>query len=202
MDELTDERLMELLKRGETRALDELYRRHARKIFAFLRSGAGLKALEDCEDAVHDVFLRVVRGAPAFDPSRASFITWVTRIARNLAIDIMRRAERTKTVSIAPSSDIDSHDRGVISEDTLPDRGDSAETEHIKAETHRAVRDCIGELENPDERQAIVLYYLYNKVYREIGEILGESTSMARNRIKAAQHKVRDCLQRKGVTGL
>jgi RNA polymerase sigma-70 factor (ECF subfamily) len=202
MDRLTDERLMELLKRGETRALDELYRRYARKIFVFLRSVAGLKAPEDCEDAVHDVFLRVVRGAPAFDPSRASFRTWVTRIARNLSIDIMRRGERRRAVSIGHSSDVDSYDRGVISEDTLPDRGDGPETEHIKAETARAVRDCITELKDPDERQAIVLYYLYDKVYREIGEILGESTSMARNRIKAAQHKVRDCLQGKGVTGL
>jgi RNA polymerase sigma-70 factor (ECF subfamily) len=201
VDKLTDERLMELLKQGETRALDELYRRYARKMFAFFRSGAGLGSSQDCEDAVHDVFMRVIRGAETFDPSRASFRTWVSRIARNLSIDLMRRRERTKTVAIGAPSEVDACRSGVVSEDTLPDQGDGPEAGYIKSATVEAVRDCIGQLDNPDERQAIVLYYLYDKVYREIGEMLGESTSMARNRIKAAQAKVKDCLERKGVTG-
>jgi RNA polymerase sigma-70 factor (ECF subfamily) len=201
VERLTDERLVELLKRGETRALDDLYRRHARKVFVFFRSGAGLRDPQDCEDAVHDVFMRVVRGAGTFDASRASFRTWLARIARNLAIDIMRRRDRAKTVAIINAPEAEAFRDGVISEDTLPSRGDDTEAEYIKASTARSVRDCIGELENGEEQQAIVLYYLHDRVYREIGEILGESTSMARNRIKAAQAKIRDCLERKGVTG-
>ena len=201
MDELTDEKLMGLLKQGKTHALDELYRRHARKVFVFLRYGAGIRDPRDCEDAVHDIFMRVVRGADTFDRSKASFRTWVTRIARNLAIDMMRRGERTRTVAIGTTSEADAHPDGVISEDTLAFQGNGPETEYIKASTAQSVRDCIGELEDPVEQQAIVLYYLYEKVYREIGDILGESTSMARNRIKAAQARVKDCLEKKGVTG-
>jgi len=191
---------MELLRRGETTALDELYRRHARKIFAFFRSVTAFQNPQDCEDAVHDVFMRVVTGAESFDPSKASFRTWVSRIARNLSIDIMRRGDRTKTVGIGAPSEADTYGDGIIPENQLPDQGESAEATFIRKATARAVRDCIGELENPNEKQAIVLYYLYEKVYREIGEILEESTSMARNRIKTAQAKVRDCLERKGVT--
>ena len=201
MDKLTDERLMELLKRGETRALDELYRRHARKLFAFFRSASSLHNRQDVEDAVHDVFMRVIKGAANFDPSKASFRTWVTRIARNHLIDLLRRDDSAKTVSIASRSEMETHREGLVTEDDLPDRGESAEALLIKSTTAEAVRNCIGELDNPAEKQAIVLYYLYEKVYREIGEILGESTSMARNRIKAAQAKVRACLERKGITG-
>ena len=69
----------------------------------------------------------------------------------------------------------------------------------MRASVMEAVRDCINKLENEDERQAIVLYYLGDKVYKEIGEILGKSTSMARNRVKSAQDKVRRCLERKGI---
>ena len=202
MGKPTDERLMELLKHGETRALDELYRRHARNLFVFFLSSTCLKTSQDCEDAVHDVFLRVVRGAQAFDPSKASFRTWLSRIARNLSIDLMRRGKKAKTISIGTPSEVDPDQGDVISEDALPDQGEGPESRYIRRATARAIRDCIDELQNPDEQHAIVLYYLYDKVYREIGEILGESTSMARNRIKAAQAKVKECLERKGVTGL
>ncbi|MBC8231364.1 hypothetical protein H8E77_17570 [bacterium] len=44
-----------------------------------------------------------------------------------------------------------------------------------------------------------MLYYIDNKSYREIGRILGKSTSMARNRVKSAQEKVKQCLERKGI---
>jgi RNA polymerase sigma-70 factor (ECF subfamily) len=201
VEQLTDERLMDRLKQGDPQVLDDLYRRHARKIFAFFRSAGGLKSTQDCEDAVHDVFMRVIRGAATFDASKASFRTWVLRIARNHAIDMMRSRYKEATIPIAGPSDGDTDAEKVISEDAIPDTGEGADISLIRSMTAEAVRECIGEIENPDERQAIVLYYLYDKVYREIGEILGESTSMARNRIKAAQARVKACLERKGITG-
>ena len=201
VERYTDERLMDLLKRGETRALDDLYRRYARNLYAFFRSAGGLRTSQDAEDAVHDVFMRVIKGAGNFDPSKASFRTWVSRVARNYAIDAMRRRDRAKTVSIGRPSEPDACTEDLVSQDALPDQAESTETRLIKSATAQAVRDCVGELENEDERQAIVLYYLYDKVYREIGEIFGDSTSMARNRVKSAQTKVRECLERKGVAG-
>jgi RNA polymerase sigma-70 factor (ECF subfamily) len=201
VERLTDEKLMEFLRRGDTRALDELYRRHARKIFALFRSVAASRSPEDCEDAVHDVFMRVVRGAETFDPGKASFRTWISRIARNHSIDLMRRGEKVKTVAIGDASEVEAYGSGVIPETELADQGEGAEAAMIRKATAEAVRDCIGQLDDPDEKQAIVFYYLYDKVYREIGDILGESTSMARNRIKTAQAKIRECLENKGVTG-
>jgi RNA polymerase sigma factor (sigma-70 family) len=65
-----------------------------------------------------------------------------------------------------------------------------------------AVRDCINELKNKDERLAILLYYLGGKVYREIGEILGKSTSTAKNRVQSAQDQIKRCLEAKGVTSI
>ncbi len=69
----------------------------------------------------------------------------------------------------------------------------------INASVIEAVRECIDELQNDQEKHAIVLYYMAEKVYREIGEILGKSTSMAKNRVRSAQDKVKRCLERKGV---
>lgn len=82
---------------GDERAMSELYDRYAGLIY-----GAGVRYLGDralAEDLVQDVFTAVWRNASGFDPSRASFATWVYRITRNRATDLMRRRRaRVRTV--------------------------------------------------------------------------------------------------------
>jgi len=192
---VTDEQLMERLQQGQTDALDQLYRRYARKLCAFCYNAT---CSSSPEDLVQDVFVRVIKGAHTFKPDRSSFSTWVFRIARNRCIDISRRERIIKFVSIRKWADSDDGVEEFLPEDALIDQEENVGRTVERAAETEAVRDCISELENEDEKQAIKLYYLTSKVYREIGEILGKSTSMARNRVKSAQDKVKRCLERKG----
>jgi RNA polymerase sigma-70 factor (ECF subfamily) len=86
---------------GDERALSELYDRYAGLIY-----GVGMRYLGDralAEDLVQDVFTAVWRNASGFDPARASFATWVYRITRNRATDLIRRRRaRVRTVSSDP----------------------------------------------------------------------------------------------------
>ena len=98
MNDVADEVLVrEVARSGDERALSELYDRYAGLIY-----GAGVRYLGDrafAEDLVQDVFTAVWRGAAGFDPSRASFATWVYRITRNRATDLIRRRRaRVRTV--------------------------------------------------------------------------------------------------------
>jgi RNA polymerase sigma-70 factor (ECF subfamily) len=81
---------------GDQGAVSELYDRYAGLVYA-----SGLRYLGDsalAEDLVQEVFLAVWRNAKSFDPSRASFGTWIFRIARNRATDMdRRRRSRPKT---------------------------------------------------------------------------------------------------------
>lgn len=92
-----DEVLVRRVAAGDERALDGLYDRYAGLVY-----GAGTRYLGDrgmAEDLVQDVFLSVWRNAGSFDPSRASFSTWVYRITRNRATDLIRRRKaRVRTV--------------------------------------------------------------------------------------------------------
>ena len=85
-----DEVLMRrVAESGDERAISELYDRYAGLIY-----GAGMRYLRDralAEDLVQDVFTAVWRGAGTFDPSRASFATWLYRITRNRATVQIRR---------------------------------------------------------------------------------------------------------------
>jgi len=185
MDALPDEDLVRRLARGRAEALDELYRRHARRLWAFCAAAAS----PDCaEDLVHETFLRVIRSPGRFASSRASFRTWLFQIARNLCVDRARRRGRIGREEV-PLAEAIADRRG--------DAEESAATRGV-AET---VRTCIGELESEDERQALVLYYLGGKVYREVAAIIGRSTSMAQKLVGLARERMKRCLARRGVEG-
>jgi RNA polymerase sigma factor (sigma-70 family) len=83
-------------------------------------------------------------------------------------------------------------------QETLADHQETVEQVLIKEAGIDAVRNCIDALAQEEERQAIALYYLVGKVYREIGEILGRSTSTAKNYVTSAREKVKHCLEGKG----
>lgn len=194
---LTDEELMEQLQQGRTGALDELYRRHARGLYAFCRRSA--PSGHDPEDLVQDVFIRVIKSAHTFNPDRASFRTWVHRIARNRCIDIARRAGLIRFLPIGKRGEGDERQEESAPEEVLVDESQDVVAMVAQGAVVEAVRDCIDALDHHDEKQAVILYHLSGMVYREIGEVLGKSTSMARNRVKAAQEKVKECLERKGI---
>ena len=84
-----DEALVRRMARGDERALSELYDRYSRPVYT-----TGLRLLGDAqlaEEVVQDAFTSVWQKAASFDPERASFSTWLYRIARNRAVDLVRR---------------------------------------------------------------------------------------------------------------
>jgi RNA polymerase sigma-70 factor (ECF subfamily) len=84
-----DEALMRrVAATGDDGALSALYDRYAGMVYAM-----GLRLLGDrslAEDLVQDVFAGVWHKAESFDPSKASLMTWIYRIARNRATDLDR----------------------------------------------------------------------------------------------------------------
>jgi RNA polymerase sigma-70 factor (ECF subfamily) len=186
-DESTDERLMEQLRRGQTGALDALYGRYASRLYTFCSYTARSLDPQEVEDVVQDVFMRVIQSAHTFRPQRASFRTWLFRIARNRCIDVMRRRQKVKMMPIGTSEERGDGEQELVPEGAIADEREDVEGIVVRASAIEAVRACIHELANEDERQALMLYYLGGKVYREIGQMLGRSTSTARNWIKSAQ---------------
>jgi RNA polymerase sigma-70 factor (ECF subfamily) len=198
MDSLTDEQLMTQLQQGQTLALDELYHRYSQKLYTFCHYTMHSPNPQDNEDLVQDVFVRLIKSAHTFNPRRASFRTWMFRIARNRCIDVIRHQERIKNVPLAKKWRDDSEE-DAVPENTIVDANADVEGLVMQNAVMGAVRDCIEELQNEDERQAFLLYYLGGKVYREIGQILKKSINTAKKRIESARDKVKRCLEQKGM---
>ena len=106
---VTDEALMRAVAAGDERALETLCGRWERPLHQFLARYTGGR---DVDDLYQETWLRVVRAADRFDPTRR-FSTWLFQIAINLTRDWQRRPPPEPvdpmtldvTTAVAPSPD-------------------------------------------------------------------------------------------------
>jgi RNA polymerase sigma-70 factor (ECF subfamily) len=108
LKQMSDERLVSAAKDGDANAFAELRDRHFSKI---LRTTYRItRNWEDAEDALQDSFLNAFVHLNKFE-SRSSFSSWVTRIAINTSLMILRKKRRNKELSIdASENDCECHD--------------------------------------------------------------------------------------------
>src|SRR6266571_8128565 len=87
--ERPEHQLMRSFATGDGAAAERLYDLYSSRVY-----GLGLVMLGNeaaAEDLVQDTFVKVWRNAERYDPARGSLDTWVLLMARNLAIDALRR---------------------------------------------------------------------------------------------------------------
>jgi RNA polymerase sigma-70 factor (ECF subfamily) len=99
----SDEHLYERLRAGELQAFDVLYARYERRLFAFIRSY--LEDAAEAEDVFHEAFLGVLRSREVRF-GRGSFRSWLYQIARNDALNRLRKKSRWKRVAEAAKGQI------------------------------------------------------------------------------------------------
>ena len=87
----SDTALIDLIIQQDDAALGELYDRYHRLVFSIAIHVVGRP--EDAEEITLDVFTNVWEKADTYRSQRAKVTTWLTRIARNKAIDVLRREE-------------------------------------------------------------------------------------------------------------
>jgi RNA polymerase sigma-70 factor (ECF subfamily) len=161
---------------GDGRALSELYDRYGGLVYT-----VGVRYLGDrtlAEDLVQDVFFSVWRSAASFDPSKARFSTWVYRIARNRAIDLVRRG-RARVRTVAPA----------MGEETLSESGEGDVAEEILR-----TFDVLGALSeiSPTHREVLVLAYFGGLSQREISRRTGTPLGTVKSRSTAALRALRE----------
>ena len=90
-DGLNDLGLVTKARTGDTDAFRVLVERHSRALFRLAYRMTGNQ--QDAEDVVQDSFLRAYKQLARFD-ERASFGTWLYRIAVNCSLDLVRSRKR------------------------------------------------------------------------------------------------------------
>jgi RNA polymerase sigma-70 factor, ECF subfamily len=156
----------------------ELVEQHGRMVFRVAYRITGNEA--DAEDVVQEAFLKAYKAFDRFD-SRASFSTWIFRIAANCAIDLLRR-RRTHPERPADLEDPEFPvaDPGAV----------SPETALASSEIGRTLEQALAEL-SPQERTAFVLRHFEGLPTEEIARALGVRANAAKQTVFRAVRKLR-----------
>jgi len=88
LESLTDAQLVERLRDGDESSLDEVIGRYGARVRTYL--GLLVRDQTWAEDLTQETFVRVMENAATYHP-QYPFSVWLFRIARNLAIDLLRR---------------------------------------------------------------------------------------------------------------
>ncbi|SHK68774.1 RNA polymerase sigma-70 factor, ECF subfamily [Pseudonocardia thermophila] len=156
---------------GDRAALAEFVRATQRDVHRFL---SHLASPADADDLAQETYLRALRALPRF-AARSPARTWLLAIARRVAIDAVRTAQRR------PRTDgVDDWEAVAAAAAARPGVVRSAADEAVVL---RALVDAL----DPDRREAFVLTQLLDLSYAEAAEVCGCPVGTIRSRVARAR---------------
>ena len=172
---------------GEEEAFGLLVERHSRNVFRVAYRMTSNE--QDAEDVVQETFLKAYRQIGRFE-SRASFGTWVYRIAINCAHDLMRQRPKGAATAVDFDETTLSSAQSRAAGGAPPD----ADRMVFSAEVKQRVTETLSEL-SQNERAAFVLRHFEGLSIEEVGRTLGLRTSATKHSIFRAVQKMRRALE-------
>jgi RNA polymerase sigma-70 factor (ECF subfamily) len=176
VDEATDIELVERYRRGDPTAFTELVIRYQKPLFnaAFWI----VRRVEDANDVIQEVFLKVAERLNEYDP-QFKFFSWIYRIAVNESLNMLRRNRREETLD-------EGHD--------LPAE-DSANPERQVGDAQLSGRIRGALMHMPaDDRMVLSLRHFSECSYQQIGQILQVDEKTVKSRLFEARQRLRGML--------
>lgn len=173
--ELNDAALIAAVRAGNQKAMAQLYDRYAGVVYSVALRVLGETAA--AEDVLQEIFMQLWRSPGSFDASRGNLAPWLAVIARNRAVDVLRKrrpqAEISETlISIEPDL--------------------AGETE--RGRTAEKVRAALQEMAVP-LRQALEMAYYEGYTHSEISEKTGEPLGTVKTRIRTGLILLRKAIE-------
>jgi RNA polymerase sigma-70 factor (ECF subfamily) len=184
---LEEERsLLGRLRAREEAALGELYDRLSPWVL-----GVAYRVLGDADEAdevLSDVFVQVWHRIDQHDAQRGPLTPWVLSIARNRALDLLRRRRRwwRKVERVEQDGTVDGGDPAVAA--------DAPEAAVPGWPVHRAVHQAVGALPE-EQRQVVLLAYFEGLSHSEIARRTGDPLGTVKTRLRLAHQKLEESLR-------
>jgi len=176
-----DEALLSKVEQGDQDAMASLFDRYSGIVYS-----VALRVLKDtgqAEDVMQDIFIQLWRKPSAFVSGRGSLGGWLVVVARNRAIDSLRRRRPTDSVEdvvLASSTDLASE----AERNTL--------IEKVRVYLHQLP---------PEQRKSVEMAYFEGMSHSEIAEKTGDPLGTVKTRIRLALITLRKAMQGKAIPG-
>lgn len=166
---------------GDNEALGEIVSIYNERLILFLYGF--VHDISAAEDLAADTFLYLLVKKPSFS-QEAAFKTWLFRIAKNKAIDFLRKQKKYPEISLEDASDLPNFD--------LP------ETRLLQKERNRKLYSALQTL--PQQyRTVLQLLYFEEMTYKQAGKVLRMSEKQIRNLSYNARNSLKEACKKEGI---
>src|SRR3954452_20127257 len=177
LNDLADEDLMQLVRKGDSEAFAVVYDRHSTAAYSLAYRMVGSR--NTAEDVVQEAFLSLWRSGARYDRARGSVRTWALGIVHNRAIDALRRSMV--------------HDSRRASDAGIEERlesGARTDVEAARRDEAREVRSALAGLP-PEQSRVIELAYFGGFSHSEIASMLDTPIGTVKGRMRLGLQKMR-----------
>ena len=178
---MADNELVELSRKGDMGAFEELVARHRDKIYA--RAFSMMRNEDDATDLSQEAWVKAWQRLKQFQ-GESSFLTWMTRIVINLCLDQLRKQKRQRSESI---EEMEEESGGVERQMPIvtPNPTEKLERSELRARIDKA----LGQL-SYEHRTVLVLHEFEELEYKEIAKRMQCSIGTVMSRLFYARRKM------------
>jgi len=186
--------LADLLSRtalGDRVAFDTLYRHTSAHLLGVILRIQSDRA--QAEDVLQEVYVNIWRSAQSFNPALSQPSTWLNSIARNRAIDSLRRRQTSPQTVSSVVMDADDEETDMLN--ALPSDAPGPLDLLEQASEAMALQDCMAQL-NKDQRQSLALAYYQGLSHSEVAEQLRQPLGTVKSWVRRGLQGLKNCLER------
>ncbi len=145
------------------------------------------------EDILQEVYVNVWRAASSFDAAQSQPLTWLTSIARNRAIDSLRRMQSQPQIRAAgpPVDGRDPEDNDVY--DTVADESPGPLDLLSRASEARSLAACMDKL-SATQRQSIALAFFQGLSHAEVAAQMRQPLGTVKSWLRRSLATLKSCL--------
>jgi len=190
-DRPNDRDLVRAAKNGDLSAFNTLVKRHERRIYGLARRFTGSE--QDAQDVTQQTFLSAIEHLAGFRET-AAFTTWLTTIAANAAMKVLRKRRGLPTTSLNEATEPDNEGR-IPHPEFIADWRDNPERLVNSRETRKMLDAAIAELDS-NHRAVFLLRDVEELSIADTAKALHISESNVKVRLLRARLQLRERLTR------
>ena len=173
---------------GDESAFAEIVRRYSPRVFSVASRFFRQRSL--VEEAAQEIFLKAYTQLGSFE-GRGSLEGWLTRIATNTCLNMVRSSKRRPELTV---SDLTDDEEGWLNQQSAGDGREQASVENSLVAADLA--DRLLAVLPPEDRQALLMIDGEDASIKEVAEATGWSESKVKVRAFRARKKLREAMEK------